>query len=145
MTESLHSFIETWIKRISQPRAELGGLSLCPFAKKARWDFYLMSENQVDIKLCKKEVTIFAMLPTMSKSKLEAYVDKLNDLYPKYVFLPDHKDANTKIKGIATGNGKHNLILVQKRKKLQSARKVLNKQNYYKNLTETYKNKLFSY
>lgn len=145
MIESLHSFIETWIKRISTPRPELGGLSLCPFAKNANWDFYLMGENKIDIKLCQKDVTIFVMLPTITTNKLEEYVDKLNVLYPDYVFLPDHKNANTQIKGIATGNGKHNLILVQKRKKLQSARNNLHKKDYYKNLTETYKNKLFSY
>ena len=145
MNTSIYSFIENWITKISQPRKELAGESLCPFAKKARWDFYLMTENKIDIKLCRKEVTIFAMLPNMTQNELEKYVRKLNDLYPKFVFLPDHKNANTKIKGISTGNGKHNLILVQKRKKLESARKVLGKKDYYKNLTESYKRKLFSY
>lgn len=145
MNTSIYSFIENWITKISQPRKELAGESLCPFAKKAKWDFYLMTENKIDIKLCKKEITIFCLLPTISKLALETYVRNLNDLYPKFVFLPDHKNANTKIKGIKTGNGKHNLVLVQKRKKLESARKVLDKKDYYKNLTESYKRKLFSY
>lgn len=145
MNTSIYSFIESWIAKISKPRKELGGIALCPFAKKAKWDFYLMSDLEIDIKLCRKEVTIFAVLPNTTIHQLDQYVRKLNDLYPKFVFLPDHKNANTKIKGIPTGNGKYNLILVQKRKKLETARKVLNKKDYYKNLTESYKRKLFSY
>ena len=137
--------IKTWIKHISQPRKELDDFSVCPFAKKAKWDCYPIVDSKIDIKLCKKEVTIFVLLEEVSKFQLEKIARQLNKQYPKFVFLPDHQTANTKIKGIATGNGKLNLILAQKRRKLESARKVLDKKGYYKNLTSDYKKKLFGY
>lgn len=145
MNKSIYSFVQDWVAKVSLPRTELQGQSLCPFAKKAKWDFYLLNKFSLDISLCKKEVTIFALLGTISKMKLEKYVKQLKAQHPKYVFLPDHKNANTKIKGIATGNGKYNLILVQKRRKLTSARKYLTKKKYYENVSKSYKNKLFSY
>jgi hypothetical protein len=30
--------IDDWIQRIMQPRAELGGMSVCPFAKAAEYE-----------------------------------------------------------------------------------------------------------
>ena len=137
--------IKTWIKHISEPRKEMNDFSVCPFAKKSKWQCYPIIDSKIDITLCKKEVTIFVLLDDMSKFQLEKFARQLNKQYPKFIFLPDHKTANTKIKGIATGNGKLNLILAQKRRKLDSARKVLDKKGYYKNLSDNYKKKLFSY
>ena len=78
--------------------------------------------------------------------KTEKYCKKASQQFAEYIFLPDHKKANTKIAGLSTGNGKYNLILAQKRKPLTLARKTLERNTlYYDNLSEKYKKELWSY
>ena len=89
---------------------------------------------------------IFVVPDSISKTRLNNYCKKLKKLYPDYVWLPDHKKANTKIAGYSTGNGKYNLILAQKRKDLTLARKTLERNtSYYDNLSKKYKKELWSY
>jgi len=143
MNNSIYSDVAKWLAKIVKPRKQLNGHSICPYAEKGSWE--VICDQNVDVNLCSQDVTIFVLPRQMSKKKMEQYAQQLKLKYSNYVFLPDHKDANTKIKNIATGNGKHNLMLVQKRNKLDIARRVLEKKNYYDHMDSDYKNKLFNY
>ena len=146
MTTSIYSHVAKWIKKISIVHEKLDGNSLCPYAKKAKWHIVQSSDLDVDPVLIKKQVCIFVVPDSVSKTRLNNYCKKLKKLYPDYVWLPDHKTANTKIAGYSTGNGKYNLILAQKRKSLTLARKTLERNtSYYDNLSEKYKKELWSY
>ena len=146
MTTSIYSHVAKWIKKISIVHEKLDGNSICPYAKKARWHVVQSSDLDVDPVLIKKQVCIFVVPDSVSKTRLNNYCKKLKKLYPDYVWLPDHKTANTKIAGYSTGNGKYNLILAQKRKPLTLARKTLERNtSYYDNLSKKYKKELWSY
>jgi len=91
-------------------------------------------------------VCIFVVPDSISKTRLNNYCKKLKKQYPDYVWLPDHRTANTKIAGYSTGNGKYNLILAQKRKDLMLARNYLKqKTSYYTKWTKKYQKEIFSY
>lgn len=145
MDHSIYLDIANWIAKISVPKEELGGMAVCPFASRVKFDLIVQNNDDIDVEFCKKPVTIFVLPKKLTKNKLNNIAKKYNSKYPKFIFLPDHKDANTTIKNIPTGNGIHNLILVQYRKKLNQSRKELSKQKYYDNLTKKFKKILFSY
>ena len=146
MTNSIYTDITQWIKKISVAHEKLGNKSICPFAKNAKFHIIKASALSVDPDLIKKEVCIFVVPDSISQAKLKKYCKEASQTYPEYIFLPDHKKANTKIAGMSTGNGKHNLILAQKRKSLTSARQSLERNtSYYDNLSKKYKKELWSY
>ena len=146
MTSSIYTDITQWIKKVSVVHEKLGNKSICPFAKNAKFQIIQVSALDVDPVLIKKEVCIFVVPDNITKLKLEKYCKKARKQFAEYIFLPDHKKANTKIAGLSTGNGKYNLILAQKRKPLTSARKFLERNtSYYDNLSEKYKKELWSY
>ena len=146
MTSSIYTDITQWIKKVSVAHEKLGNKSICPFAKNAKFQIIQVSALDVDPVLIKKEVCIFVVPNNITKLKLETYCKKASQQYPEFIFLPDHKKANTKIAGLSTGNGKYNLVLAQKRKSLTRARQSLQKNtSYYDNLSKKYKKELWSY
>ena len=146
MTSSIYTDITQWIKKVSVVHEKLGKKSLCRFAKNAKFQIIQVSALDVDPVLIKKEVCIFVVPNNITKLKLETYCKKASQQYPEFIFLPDHKKANTKIAGLSTGNGKYNLVLAQKRKSLTRARQSLQKNtSYYDNLSKKYKKELWSY
>ena len=56
---------------------------------------------------------------------------QFNAEYEDYIFLDDHRDADTYIKDVKTGNGRYNLILCQSKAKLRRFREMLSKTDYY--------------
>ena len=146
MTSSIYTDITQWIKKVSVAHEKLGNKSICPFAKNAKFQIIQVSALDVDPVLIKKEVCIFVVPNNITKLKLETYCKKASQQYPEFIFLPDHKKANTKIAGLSTGNGKYNLVLAQKRKSLTMARQSLQKNtSYYDNLSKKYKKELWSF
>ena len=146
MTSSIYTDITEWIKKVSVAHEKLDNKSICPFAKNAKFQIIQVSALDVDPVLIKKEVCIFVVPNNITKLKLETYCKKASQQYPEFIFLPDHKKANTKIAGLSTGNGKYNLVLAQKRKSLTRARQSLQKNtSYYDNLSKKYKKELWSY
>ena len=113
MTSSIYTDITQWIKKVSVVHEKLGNKSICPFAKNAKFQIIQVSALDVDPVLIKKEVCIFVVPDNITKSKLEKYCKKASQQFAEYIFLPDHKKANTKIAGLSTGNGKYNLILAR--------------------------------
>ena len=145
MTSSIYTDITRWIKKVSEVHEKLGNHSMCPFAKNARYHIIQASALDVDPVLIRKEVCIFIMPDKITKSRLQNYCKKISKKYPEYIFLPDHKKANTKMGGMSTGNGKYNLVLAQKRKSLTMARQSLQNTSYYDNLSKKYKKELWSF
>ena len=146
MPSAIYTDITRWIKKVSEVHEKLGNHSMWPFAKNARYHIIQASALDGDPVLIRKEVCIFIMPDKITKSRLQNYCKKISKKYPEYIFLPDHKKANTKMGGMSTGNGKYNLVLAQKRKSLTMARQSLQKNtSYYDNLSKKYKKELWSF
>jgi hypothetical protein len=130
--------VEKWLSRISAKHQDLGGHSICPFAKMPR----VVSVE----KLCVEEFQIIDDRLTIyiensihsSYDELEELCRKLKDRNPNFVFLPDHPHRSTYIKGHETGNGSFPCIIVQTKRELESARLALSKTDYYSYWDEVY-------
>ena len=124
--------IREWIKRISIPHEKIGGFAVCPFAKKATYEVRAV-HSPADIVISEQDfdVVIYGLDDPITEQQMMDACRELNIQYPNLVFLPDHKDRNTYINGVQTNNGKHNLILCQRRDKLKDARIKLSATSYY--------------
>lgn len=124
--------VSKWIEYISKEREELGGYPICPYAFSASVE--VIECKLADIALnsdANADVIIF----DVGNVSLCAMMQKISELsmqYPDYMILDDHKDDPTYIKGIQSNFGEGNLILIQKRDKLESARETLHKTDYYR-------------
>lgn len=125
----MQEHIAAWIQHLSLPQTSLGGMSVCPFAKKAVYE--IIETNDIVVPDREFEIIIFVLSADQTQVQLFDYCKLLNEQYVNYIFLPDPKDRQTLIGDVQTNNGRYNLILCQPRDKLLSARKVLSKTNYY--------------
>ena len=146
-----------WIQRISQAKDELGGFSVCPFAKKALeekkvfWSYigyepvaYIL--RYIEATPDDFEVIIFYNLSkNLTNEDLVSIIAKLQEKMPDMVFLKDHPDNPGFINGVNTSNGEYPTILAQPRKKLEEARSKLLKTKYYDYWSEEYKKEIFGY
>ena len=125
--------IQDWIDRITEPREELGGNKICPYAST---NYTLSIGTKIPDQI--ESVHICVMTDRLSQDNLQTICDRFNKAQNDLVFLPDHKDSKANINGILTGNGKHNLILIQPKIKLRNAREKLAESDYYTYWTEDY-------
>lgn len=140
---SMKSHIKLWTKHLSMVQSELGGLAVCPYAAHARYKILDRVRKKIRFE---KDQTLLETLDVllylkefrMKKKDMYELCDQLNDTHKEYVFLADHWDEETQIKNVRTNNGLYNLILCQKRSKLESARKFLRSKNYYKYWNKKY-------
>jgi hypothetical protein len=149
--------LKEWLERITQPKKELKGFSVCPFAKKAveenkiYWSYigtdcesYIL--NYIDSTPNDFELIAFINLGKgLTDDNLLSIISKLNEKRPDLVFLKDHPDNPGFINGVETGNKKYPLILVQPKDKLSEAREKLKKTKYYDVWDEEYKKEIWSY
>jgi hypothetical protein len=149
--------LKSWIHRISENRPELGGMAVCPFAKKYKTQYVPGSEighlpygyiveymNKNGHK--EHEITVFInKLKNLSNEECIDLVNRLNEKFPNYIFLKDHPDDPGFINGINTGNQKYPIILAQPKSSLIEAREALKKTKYYDYWTEEYKNEIWKY
>jgi hypothetical protein len=124
--------INKWIDYLSCPQDLLTGLAICPFAKKAKFQLIRTHTNKIIPPDEPFEIIIFLVEDNITFVDLTAACKSLNKKYPQLVFLPDHKNRDTYIKGLKTNNGKYNLILCQYRDQLEKARELLKHTDYYK-------------
>ncbi len=119
-----------WIEDVSQLRPELGGFSICPFAKQAK--FEIIECNASDIKpIPGYQVVIYIIEDDLTLEKVQSWVQIYNEEYKEWKFFEDCASYDTHINGIQTNNGKYNLILAQPKEKLRKFREILAKTNYY--------------
>ena len=139
----MKSHIKLWTKHLSMVQSELGGLAVCPYAVRARYKILDRVRKKIRFE---KDQTLLETLDVllylkefrMKKKDMYELCDQLNDTHKEYVFLADHWDTETNIKDVRTNNGLYNLILCQKRSKLENARNFLRSKNYYSYWSKKY-------
>jgi hypothetical protein len=140
---SIKTHIKLWTQHLSKPQDTLDGLAVCPYAARARYKILDRIRKKIRFE---KDQTLLETLDVllylkefrMKKKDMYELCDQLNDAHKEYVFLADHWETETKIKDVRTNNGLYNLILCQKRSKLESARKFLRSKNYYDHWSKKY-------
>lgn len=135
-TEDKVEYIQNWIKEVSQVRPELGGFSICPFAKNS---IYKIVECPIDevIPFDGYDVVIY-IIDKDSLEEINHYVKQLNQTYKEWLFFEDCASYDTFINGVQTNNKKYNLILGQPKDKLMKFREVLKKTEYYSYWSKEY-------
>lgn len=136
--------INDWIKRITQPREELGNFSVCPYAKGAEYELIETDGSDIDPPPWDFELIIYKLPDHYTEFEVTEIAAEYNNIYPELVFLPDPRDRYTEINGVQTNNGQYNLILCQWRDNLQKAREKLASTNYYTYWSEQYLNEILS-
>lgn len=148
--------LKKWIDKVSEYRNELGGFSICPFAKKASEEhaiFWSYIENHPEAFMLRylQILPVFDLVVFIDKTKtltndeLLCIMNNLQKVMPELIFLKDHPDYPGYINGVNTSNGVYPIILAQPRDKLMQARERLKKTKYYDNWSEEYKNEIWSY
>ena len=122
--------IQDWIISLTKPRNELGRFSACPYARFSKYEIEKRSISDL-APLAGVEVAIFVLEDSLTLNDLLEACRALNEAYPDYIFLDDHKDDPSFINGVQTNNGKYNLIICQVKEKLLNAREELHKTRYY--------------
>lgn len=136
--------IEDWIKRITEPRQELNGFGVCPYAKGAEYELIETDGSDIDPPPWDFELIIYKLPQHYTTDEVVALANEYNKLYPELVFLPDPKDRDTYINGVQTNNGEFNLILCQWRDNLNKAREKLGATSYYTSWSEEYLKEILS-
>ena len=134
--------IEKWIQQVSQAHPELGGFSICPFAKKAKYKIVFCSVNSIQ-----PEEPYDVIIYVIDEEKLEEiqkWVEILNQKHPNWLFFEDCASYDTYINKIQTNNGKYNLILGQPKEKLRKFRDILKKTDYYSYWSQEYYDEIMS-
>jgi hypothetical protein len=126
------SKVREWIKHISQKRGELGGHAVCPYAFSASVHIEERALRRVTLNsVPDADVIIYIVEDNISECALMQKVAELNMSQTEYIVLDDHKDEATHINGVQTNFHEHNLLLIQKRAKLEKARESLHQTDYY--------------
>lgn len=144
-------YIEKWILGfLSTPHQILNNLPPCPYAKKAYLEHKVKIIEVVDyvkeitdflnIWDNSYEVIIFVCPNNIDASSFIKEVEILNKHFmPKnLVLLEDHVEIEEKIQDLIFNNGKYNLVLAQRKDKLQEASEKLHKISYYQNWPKSY-------
>ncbi len=156
MTTDFEQYITAWIVNdLDKPVAVLNNMPKCPFAKKAllenKIQFYESSKNTIE--LIKSivynwtddvEVAVLKIDNNISPTELSKIAIEANKLYSDFLVLDDHMRVEEKIQDVDFSNNKYNILLCQKRDKVEAARKSLHKAGYYKNWSEEYYNSVVS-
>ena len=134
-----------WLKHVRRPRKELGGMSICPFAKLPNI-IVVDTINESCFEDLTDEITVYVESAVNSTfEQLDAIARKQNEINPTHVFLPDHPHKKNYINGIETGNGHLPLIIAQTRRELAKARDEISKTDYYDYWDEKYLAEIRSY
>lgn len=148
--------LKKWIDRVSIKQPELGGLPVCPFAKKGvenrkvsyaniYKDPRAFMLNFIEIVNDFELIIFYNEDKTLTDDELKCIIKDLQVVRPDMIFLKDHPDTPGHINGINTGNGVYPIILVQPRDKLEEAREKLKKTKYYDYWDEDYLKEIWSY
>lgn len=133
------SDLNQWIEALGVPREELGGHSICPFAKLAsRFTLIRVDGEIIPPSDLNFDIIIYLLPATITFESMDVLCQDLNSRYTDLIFLPDHKDRATHINGAQTNNGKHSILLCQPKQKLRDARAALMKTSYYTYWSDSY-------
>ena len=158
LEQSIREWIETFL---NIPSETLNNLPPCPFARQALISNKIVVQELTPLSHISmkeyftaeienytyhwpkgKEVVVLGCDPKLiSADDLEACVDESAEKFLEdrgYVALEDHPDHVESVKDLVFNQGEYALILIQEADKLDKARKILTKQNYYKNWPQKY-------
>lgn len=126
----LEEHIQQWIKKTSKIRPELGDFAICPYSSNAK--YLIVKTNADEIGPIEGyDLVFFVVEDYFDLQSIEFWVKYYNQKYSEWIFLEDCPQNETYIQGIATSNGKYNIITMQNREKLRQARQSLAKTGYY--------------
>ena len=144
------SYMRDWIlKDLSYPVALLNNLPKCHYAKQALLEIKILffsdvTNINIQLENCicvwddnYTDVALFD-LGLISVEKLESLAVNFNKKYKEFLVLDDHTEVDEKIDDVNFSNGRYNILLCQKRKKVVTARKILLKKGYYMNWPKEY-------
>ena len=151
-------FLEKWILEfLSQPQKILNDMPPCPFAKKA----YLENKVKIiEVTDYVNEITdhlntwddTFEVMIFVCPSGIDAinFLKEVELLNTKFmpnnlVLLEDHIEVEERIHDLVFNNGKYNLVLAQRKDKLNEASDKLHKTSYYKNWSNDYYEQVVSW
>lgn len=134
--------IKNWIEKVSEVRPELGGFSICPFAKKANYKILKIDIDKI-YPIENYEVIIY-VIDEENLNVINSWVQFYNQKYKNWLFFEDCASYDTFINGVQTNNGKYNLILGQPKEKLRKFREILKKTEYYSYWSEDYYNEIMN-
>jgi len=130
--------IKDWVEHISKPRQELGGMSVCPYAKGAEYELIETDGSDINPPPWDFDLIIYKLPDDYTDIEVDDIAREYNKIFSDMVFLPDPKNRVTEINNVTTNNGKYNLILCQWRDNLDLARTKLKKTDYYTYWSESY-------
>lgn len=138
---SFESHIQKWIENISILHPEIGGFSICPYAKGSKYK--ILRESIENLKPEDGyDAIIFGVDNSLSIDDILSWIAIYNNKYSDWKFFEDHRSYNTYINGVQTNNGKYNLIIAQPKEKLKKFRQILSKTNYYNYWSKDYLNEI---
>jgi len=123
--------IAHWVSQVAEPRSELGGLPVCPYARGADYQIRESNGKELIVPTQQFDLVIFQLPGYMKSQQVIDLAHSYNQIYDHLVFLPDPRDRETRINGVISNNGRHNLVLCQPREKLKQARDKLSLTKYY--------------
>jgi hypothetical protein len=133
-------YIKEWIEKVSKSRPELGGFSICPFAKRSH---YKIVETSIDsIKVEDGYDVIIYIVDENSIETIQNWVEIYNAKFVDWLFFEDCFGQPTFINGVQTNNEKYNLILAQPKEKLRKFREILKRSDYYSLWDKDYYDKI---
>lgn len=122
-------------------RPEIGGFSICPYAKGSKYK--ILKESIENLKPEDGyDAIIFGVDNSLSIDEILSWIAIYNSKYSDWKFFEDHRSYNTYINGVQTNNGKYNLIIAQPKEKLKKFRQILSKTNYYNYWSKDYLNEI---
>ena len=154
--------VKDWITNfLDKQNPAFNNLPPCPFAKQAMLDdkivyhflnpidsltmpeyiacelenfsYHWPKGKEVVIIGCKKENISSDDLSDCVEDSMERFLTKRG-----YIALEDHPNAEEKVLDVCVNQGEFVLVLLQEKEKLQRARNILKRQNYYKYWTKDY-------
>jgi len=161
--------IGQWIiERLSHNLPQFNNLPACPFAKEAwtnnKVQVFELKNNKVNLSMkeyfiCElenfsyhwpkdKEVVVLGCLPEyITSEELSSAVDEADLKFLKnrgFIALEDHPLDIESVNGYILNQGTYALILLQSSQKLNNARKILEKKNYYEKWSTEYKDSVLN-
>ena len=154
--------VKDWITNfLDKQNPAFNNLPPCPFAKQAMLDdkivyhflnpidsltmsAYISCElenfsyhwpkgKEVVVLGCDKQNISSDDLSDSVEDSMERFLEKRG-----YIALEDHPDVEEKVLDVSVNHGDYVLVLLQEKEKLQRARNILKRQNYYKYWTKDY-------
>lgn len=135
---NIENTLRDWISEIIKSDPDLGGFSICPFAKNNTYKILKCGIN--DIKPLGEEygVVIFVVEDDLDLNIGRQKIEELNQKYPKYKFFDDFRDEPSYIGDKQTNNRHYNLILYQNSEFLSKMRAILARTTYYDHWNDDY-------